>query len=65
MPFKKLHRIKQLKAGAGGRKTASLGKRVLGHVGRHKKAYAIGGAGFALGRKSKRKEKEKIYIRDY
>lgn len=65
MPFKKLHRIKKIASLGGGRKKASLGKRVLGHVSRHKGKYAIGGGGYVLGKRSGKKHKKAAVLGAY
>lgn len=56
MPFKRMHRVKKITAGAGGRKRASLGKKVFSFAKKHKKSLAIGGGAFYLGSRRRRED---------
>ena len=58
MPFKTMHRIKKI-ASSGGRKKASLGKRVLKHVKKHKVAYGAGAGAYVVGRRGEAKRAKK------
>ena len=65
MPFKKLHRVKKLTSLGGGRKKASLGKRVLSHVGRNKVAYGAGAGAYVVGKRSGKKHKKAAVLGAY
>ena len=61
MPFKKLPRfgLRKARIGSGAKpKKKGLGRKIAGHVFKHKGKYAAGSAGFYLGSRRRKKEKE-------